>query len=506
MLAEAAVCYTGDILDPNRTKYDLKYYVGLARELEKLGANLLAIKDMAGLCKPAAARLLVRTLKQEIGIPIHFHTHDAAGGQMASILAAADEGVDIADAAMAPLSGLTSQVNLNTLVECLRFTPRDTGLDYDPLEATAEYWEAVRRYYRPFESGQLASSADVYRHEMPGGQSTNLYSQAQSLGLAGRWREVCRMYVEVNRMFGDIIKVTPTSKVVGDMALSMVSNNLKPADVLEGTRELAFPESVVEFFEGRLGQPPGGFPKALQKRVLRDRKPLRGRPGASLPPADFAATRQELERKLKRQVSEREVVTQLLYPRVFAEFAAHQQAYSDMSVLPTPVFFYGMEPAEEIGVDIEPGKTLIIKFLTVGDPHADGLRTVFFELNGQPREVMVLDRSLGEVAKKRPKAEPGNPLHVGAPMPGLLVSVAVSAGEEVAAGQKLATLEAMKMETTVYAERAGKVAEVLVPPGTQVEGGDLLLRFEEPPAHKLPAERARRPGAHSAGDPGEPTR
>jgi pyruvate carboxylase len=478
MLAEAAVCYTGDILDPSRTKYDLKYYLGLARELEKLGANLLAIKDMAGLCKPYAARLLVRTLKQEVGIPVHFHTHDAAGGQMASILAASEEGVDIADAAMAPLSGLTSQVNLNTLVECLRFTERDAGLDFDALQATADYWEVVRKYYRPFESGQLACSADVYRHEMPGGQATNLYSQAQSLGLAGRWREVCQRYVEVNRMFGDIIKVTPTSKVVGDMALFMVANNLKPADVLEGTRELAFPESVVEFFEGRLGQPPGGFPKALQKRVLRGRKPLRGRPGASLPPADFAATRQELERRLKRPVGEREVVTHLLYPRVFPEFAAHQQAHSDTSVLPTPVFFYGMEPGEEISVDIERGKTLIIKFLTVGDPHADGRRTVFFELNGQPREVMVLDRTLGEVVKKRPKAEPDNPLHVGAPMPGLLVSVAVSAGEAVAAGQKLATLEAMKMETTVYAEHAGKVAEVLVPPGTQVEGGDLLLRFE----------------------------
>src|SRR5262249_14284354 len=299
-LCEAAICYTGDILDPNRTKYDLKYYVSLAKELEKLGAHILAIKDMAGLCKPYAAKQLVQALKQEIGIPIHFHTHDCAGGQMASILMASEEKVDIADAALAPLSGTTSQPNLNSLVEALRFTPRDSGLSYDALQAKAGYWEAVRRYYLPFESSQIASSADVYRHEMPGGQYTNLRQQAQALGLDSRWPEVCRMYAEVNRMFGDIIKVTPTSKVVGDMALFMVANNLTSEEVVEGKRELAFPESVVEFFEGRLGQPPGGFPKELQKRVLRGRKPSRGRPGANLPPADFDSTRKELEKEIRR--------------------------------------------------------------------------------------------------------------------------------------------------------------------------------------------------------------
>jgi pyruvate carboxylase len=477
MIAEAAVCYTGDILDPKRTKYNLGYYVGFAKELERAGASMLAIKDMAGLCKPYAARQLVRALRQEVGLPIHFHTHDTPGGQMASLLLAAEEGVNAVDAAMSPLSGLTSQVNLNSLVEALRYTERDTGLDYESLEATAEYWEAVRDYYRPFESGQRASSAEVYLHEMPGGQSTNLQEQARALGLAGRWHEITRAYAEVNRLFGDIIKVTPTSKVVGDMALFMVANSLTPDDVLHGSRELAFPESVVELFEGRLGQPPGGFPPELQKRVLRGRQPFTDRPGAHLPPADFEKTREALQKQLGRTVDGREVVTHLLYPRVFPEFAAHEAKYSDTSVLPTPVFFYGLEPGEEISVDIEKGKTLIIRFLTVGDPDAQGNRLVFFELNGTPREVVVQDRSIAPAVQRQPKAKPGNPLHVAAPMPGLVASVLVAAGKEVAPGEKLFTLEAMKMETTVYAERAGTVAEVLVGPATQVEAGDLLLRY-----------------------------
>ncbi len=483
MLCEAAICYTGDILNPERPKYDLKYYVELAKELEKLGANLLAIKDMAGLCKPYAAQLLVKTLKQEIGIPVHFHTHDSAGVQSAAILLAATgrraEKVDIADAAMAPLSGQTSQPNLNSLVEALRFSPRDTGLPFLPLAAAAEYWDGVRKHYRPFESGLPASSGDVYLHEMPGGQYTNLYQQAQAMGLQDRWPEVCRMYAEVNRLFGDIVKVTPTSKVVGDMALYMVGNNLSPDDVLEGQRTLAFPESVVEFFEGRLGQPPGGFPRKLQKRVLGERKPLKGRPGASLPPADFEGTQKKLERQLLRPVGRRDVLSALLYPKVFAEFADHLQRYSDVSVLPTPVFFHGMTPGEEISVDIEPGKTLIIKFLTVGDPHPDGKRLVFFELNGQPREVLVADRTLSDTVRAHPKADAQNPHHIGAPMPGLVVTVTVAPGEQVEKGQKLFTLEAMKMETTVYAPRPGRVAEVLVKPGTQIDAGDLLLRYDE---------------------------
>ena len=478
-VAEAAICYTGDILDPKRDKYTLTYFVALAKDLVKLGTHVLAIKDMAGLLKPYAAKKLVKALRDEIDVPIHFHTHDAPGGQLASYLAAAEEGVDVVDCAFAPLSGVTSQPTLNGLVEALRFTDRDTGLDFEELRQTALYWDDVRKQYAPFEAGQLTSSADVYLHEMPGGQATNLMQQAASLGLGDRWPDVCRTYADVNRLFGDIVKVTPTSKVVGDMALFMLANNLTPAEVLDPAREIAFPESVVEFFEGKLGPPPGGFPPALQSRVLRGRKPLTDRPGATLPPADFGKARADLESQLGREVSDRDVVSYLLYPKVFAEYAEHERRYSDVSVLPTPTFFFGMQKGEEVSVEIEPGKTLIIKFLTVGDPHEDGKRTVFFELNGQPREVLVQDRALGAgTGPARVKAEAGNPLHIAAPMPGAVVAVTVAVGEQVAAGQKLVTLEAMKMETTLHAERAGMVVEVLTKPGTQVEGGDLLIRFE----------------------------
>ena len=479
-IAEAAICYTGDILDPKRDKYSLSYYVNLAKDLVRAGTHVLAIKDMAGLLKPYAAKKLVRALRQEIDVPIHFHTHDTAGGQVASYLMAADEGVDVVDCAFASMAGLTSQPSLNAVVEALRFTDRDPGMAFDTLQATSDYWEEVRRDYTPFETGNKAASSEVYLHEMPGGQYANLFQQARSLGVGDRWHEVGRTYAAVNQMFGDIVKVTPSSKVVGDMALFMLANNLTPEQVLDPNRELAFPESVVEFFEGKLGQPPGGFPEALQKKVLRGRKPFTHRPGVTLPPADFEAIRADLEKKLGRKPTDRDVNSHLMYPKVFADFVEHQKKYSDTSILPTGTFFFGMEAGEEVSVDIEPGKTLIIKFLTVGDAHEDGRRQVFFELNGQPREIAVLDRSVvKDGAERRVKAEPGNPLHVAAPMPGAVVTVTVSAGEEVAAGQKLLTLEAMKMETTLYADRAGRLAEVLARPHTQVEAGDLLVRFEK---------------------------
>jgi pyruvate carboxylase len=476
-ICEPAICYTGDILNPKRTKYDLKYYVNLAKQLEKMGAHILAIKDMAGLCKPQAAKLLVKTLKQEIGIPIHFHTHDTAGIQAASILQAVDADLDIFDAAMAPMSGGTSQPNLNTLVEALRFGNRDSGLNAEHLDKLAEYWRCVREFYKPFESETIPATSDLYRHEMPGGQYTNLYQQAKALGLSDRWEEVCREYAEVNQLFGDIVKVTPTSKSVGDMALFLVGNNLSSKDVLEGERELAYPESVIDLIGGKMGQPPGGFPEKVKQKILRGEAGLAERPGAILPAVDLQKTGEEVAKFLRRDPSDREVMSFLMYPKVYRDFAAHQAVYFDTSVLPTPTFLFGQEAGEEIAVEIEPGKTLIIKYLTQGDVHPDGTRTVFFELNGQPREVTVIDRKLEPTSARNPKADLADPKQVGAGMPGMVVAVAVAVGDLVKKGQKLLSLEAMKMESTLYAELDGQIAQVLVKPGSQIQAGDLLLSY-----------------------------
>lgn len=477
-ICEASICYSGDLLNPNRQKYSLKYYVDLAKHLEKLGAHILAIKDMAGLCKPEAAKLLTRTLKQEIGIPIHFHTHDTAGIQAASILAAASEDLDIADAALASLSGGTSQVNLNTLVESLRFSDRSSELSTRALTDLSSYWKSVREFYLPFESEALAAGGDLYEHEMPGGQYTNLYQQARALGLADRWTEVCQVYADVNQMFGDIVKVTPTSKAVGDMALFMVAGNLSANDVLNADRDISPPASVVDLLSGMMGQPPGGFPEQAQKAVLRDRPVVVGRPGASLPPADFEATRAHLTPLLGKPATDRECVTHLLYPKVFEDFVAHWKKYGDVSILPSPYYFYGPDSTEEIAVDIEEGKRLMIRFLATGQPKPDGTRTVFFELNGQPREVEVVDDSLDQTAHQAVKADPGDPTHVAASMPGMVIGIAVKVGGVVSQGDKLLSLEAMKMETTLSAERDGTVAQVLVQSGSQVESGDLLLVIE----------------------------
>lgn len=474
-ICEAAICYTGDILNPNRQKYNLKYYVDLAKDLERRGAHMLAIKDMAGLCKPEAARRLVKALKQEIGIPIHFHTHDTAGIQAASILAAASENLDIADGAIASLSGGTSQVNLNTLVEALRYGPNESQLETDVLTDLATYWKAVREFYLPFESEALAAGGDLYQHEMPGGQYTNLYQQARALGMADRWTEVCRVYAEVNQLFGDIVKVTPTSKAVGDMALFMVAGNLTADDIRITQRDLAAPASVIDLLSGMMGQPPGGFPADVQKNILRDKPVVPGRPGATLPPADIEATRKKLTGILGREASDRECVTHLLYPKVYEEFIDHQKIYGDVSILPTPYFFYGPDSTEEISIDIETGKRLIIRFLAIGQPKPDGTRTVFFELNGQPREVEVIDHSLESAVAKSVKADPADPTHVAASMPGMVIGVAVKQGEAVVKGQKLVALEAMKMETTISADRDGTVEQLLVKSGSQVTAGDLLL-------------------------------
>lgn len=478
-LCEASICYTGDILDSKRTKYDMKYYVNLAKELEKRGAHILAIKDMAGLCKPDAASLLVKTLRQEVGIPIHFHTHDTAGVQAAAVLNAAKEDLDIADMAMAPMSGGTSQPNLNTIVESLKFSDRNTGVDSKVLDSIAVYWRAVREFYLPFESDVLPATADLYEHEMPGGQYTNLYQQARALGLSDRWAEVCHIYAQVNQLFGDIVKVTPTSKAVGDMALFMVANDLTPEDVLDESRELAFPASVVDLIGGMMGQPPGGFPEDVKKRILRGEPGLTERPGESLPEADFKDAAEKAKEIVGHEPSNSEVLSYLLYPKVFEDYSKHVNQFGKTSHLPTPIFFYGQEPGEEIAVDIEEGKTLIIKFLTVSEPHADGKRTVFFELNGQPREVMVFDKSLEGSTNQAVKANESDAGEIGSSMPGMVVTVSVAEGDSVAKGQKLLSLEAMKMETTIYAEVAGTVSQVLVKPGSQVETGDLLVKIDK---------------------------
>ena len=475
MICEAAICYTGDILNPNRQKYSLKYYVDLAKELERMGAHILAIKDMAGLCKPAAAKKLVATLKQEIGIPIHFHTHDTAGIQAASILNAAEEGLEIADGAFASMSGGTSQVNLNTLVESIRYSPRESQLDTDAMTELSEYWKAARQFYAPFESESLVAGGDLYQHEMPGGQYTNLYQQAKALGLADQWSLICKRYADANQLLGDIVKVTPTSKAVGDLALFMVANQLSADDVVSGQREIAYPGSVLDLVGGMMGQPPGGFPAQAKKSILKNNPEVLQRPGETLPPVDFDAIGVSLKPKLGRDATMKEIVTSALYPKVFDEYVTHVRNYGDVSLIPTSAFFFGPSIGEEFSVDIEAGKRLIIKFLAIGEARPNGTRTVFFELNGQPREVEVLDKSIESKAATRIKADPADPTHVAAGMPGMVIGVAVTQGAKVAKGQKLLALEAMKMETVINAERDGEIAQLLVQSGSQVETGDLLF-------------------------------
>ncbi|CAN7541391.1 pyruvate carboxylase [Aminobacter sp. LjRoot7] len=477
-LCEAAICYTGDILDPNRAKYDLKYYAGLAKELEAAGAHIIAVKDMAGLLKPAAARVLFKALREATDLPIHFHTHDTSGLSAATVLAAVESGVDAIDAAMDAFSGNTSQPCLGSIVEALRGSDRDPGLAPEWIRRISFYWEAVRNQYAAFESDLKGPASEVYLHEMPGGQFTNLKEQARSLGLETRWHEVAQAYHDVNLMFGDIVKVTPSSKVVGDMALMMVSQELTVADVENPAKDIAFPDSVVSMLRGDLGQSPGGWPAALQKKVLKGETPITARPGSLLKAADLKANRKEIETKLGRKLSEDEFASWLMYPKVFTDFVGAQENYGPVSVLPTPVYFYGMKPEDEVFVDIEKGKTLVIRCLAVGDVDEKGMVTVFFEINGQPRRIKVPDRAHGASASKaRRKAEAGNDAHVGAPMPGVVSTLAVSAGQPIKAGDVLLSIEAMKMETALHAERDGTITEVLVRAGDQIDAKDLLVVY-----------------------------
>jgi pyruvate carboxylase len=432
---------------------------------------------MAGLCKPYAAHALVKALRDEVGVPIHFHTHDTSGINAASVLRAADAGVDIADAALASMSGMTSQPCLNSLAAALRNTERDTGLDQQALDELSRYWAGVRELYYPFEEALKAPGPDVYQHEMPGGQYTNLRQQAKNLGLEQRWPQICAAYASANAVLGDIVKVTPSSKVVGDLALFMVTNDLEPAHLLDPGARLNFPVSVVEMMQGMLGEPEGGWPREFQQIVLRSANAvaITGRPGASLPPADFGAAARKIEEKTRQPASDEDVLSYLLYPQVFLDYLDHWLRYGDTSTIPTANFFYGLQPGNEIAVEIERGKTLIIRYLTTGEIREDGTRTVFFELNGQPRDIRVTDQSVQGTLKRHPKAEAENANHIAAPMPGKIASVAARARQTVRAGERLLSIEAMKMETAVYSPRDASVAEVLVAPGAVVETRDLLI-------------------------------
>lgn len=478
-ICEGTICYTGDILNPDRAKYDLKYYVAMAKELEAAGAHVLGLKDMAGLLKPAAARALVTALKAEVGLPIHFHTHDTSGIAGATVLAAAEAGVDAVDAAMDAFSGGTSQPCLGSIVEALAHTERDTGLDIDAIRRMSNYWEAVRTQYAAFESGTRAPASEVWLHEMPGGQFTNLKAQARSLGLEERWHEVAQAYADANQIFGDIVKVTPSSKVVGDMALMMVAQGLTKADVLDPARDMAFPDSVVDMLKGNLGQPPGGWPEAIVKKALKGEPAATERPGLHLPAVDLEATRAKLSAELNGySVDDEDLAGYLMYPKVFLDYMGRHRQYGPVRTLPTPVFFYGMQSGDEISAEIDPGKTLEIRYQTMSETDEAGEVKVFFELNGQPRAVRVPNRAAKSAVKARPKAETGNPAHVGAPMPGAVASVTVAVGQKVAQGDLLLTIEAMKMETGIHADRAATVKAVHVAPGAQIDAKDLLVELE----------------------------
>ncbi len=474
-ICEGALCYTGDILDPARSKYSLKYYVALAKELEKMGAHFLAIKDMAGLCRPYAAQALVKALKDAIGIPVHFHTHDTSGINAGSVLRASDAGVDVVDLAIASMSGSTSQPNLNSIVAAMQRTPRDTGLDLDTLNEFSDYWEQVRTFYAPFDTAPKSGSAEVYLHEMPGGQYTNLKEQATSMGLGHRWPEIARCYAEVNQLFGDIVKVTPSSKVVGDMALFLFTRGIKPADVVNLEHgSTGYPESVIDMLSGGLGEPMGGWPPALLKAVLGTTKqPKR----AKIAPVKLADVRAELAGKLKHEPSDDDTFSHLMYPQVFADFAKFQREFSDVSCVPTPAFFYGLKPGEEVSIEIDAGKVLFIKLINVGTPDKDGRRVVTYELNGYPREAVVVDKNLSKTVKARAKADPGDAMQIGAPIPGMVTALSATVGGKVAKGDKLATLEAMKMQTNILAPADGVIAEVLVTVGDTVESSDLIVKL-----------------------------
>lgn len=479
-VCEAAICYTGDINDPKRDKYSLKYYIAKAKELEKMGAHILAIKDMAGLCRPFAARKLFTALREEVGLPIHFHTHDSSGINSSSILYAAEAGVDIVDLALASMSGSTSQPNLNSVCAALQGHDRDPGLNLGSLNEMSDYWEEVLNFYIPFNTAPRSGSAEVYVHEMPGGQFTNLKEQANAMGLGQRWPEIARTYAEVNQLFGDIIKVTPSSKVVGDMCMYLISRGIRPQDVPQLTPGANdFPASVIDMLSGGLGQPDGGWPEDVQRVVLGDKEATTKRPGELAAPVDLEATRAELAETLDREINDDDLYSYLMYPQVFPEYEEFVSTYDKISGLPTPAFFYGLSVGEEIEVQIDSGKLLFIKLIGIGEADDTGHRTMFYEFNGMPRESQVLDKALApKNAVTKPKGDPKDPLQAVAPMPGMVTDIAVGVGTKVKAGDPIISLEAMKMLTTISATTDGTIAEIFVKKGDSVATDDLLAKLE----------------------------
>lgn len=478
-IAEAAICYTGDILDDSRDKYTVAYYKQMAKDLESAGAHILAIKDMAGLLKPEAAYRLVSELKDVTNLPIHLHTHDTSGNGIYTYARAIDAGVDIVDTALGSMAGLTSQPSASSLYYAMKGGQRAVRADVKPLEDLSHYWEDVRKYYRHFESGMMSPHTEIYVHEMPGGQYSNLQQQAKAVGLGERWEEVKEMYSRVNLLFGDVVKVTPSSKIVGDMALFMVQNELDEKTVLIRGTSIDFPESVIEFFGGHIGQPHGGFPEELQKVILKDREAITVRPGELLKDVDFEALRNQLNKNLDRPVTSHEILSYALYPKVFEEYSSMIKEFGDVSVIDTPEFLYGMRLGEEVEIEIQKGKTLIVKLVSISEPQSDATRVIYFELNGQPREVIIEDVNVESDVIRKIKADPLNTSHIAATMPGTVLKVAVSQGAKVKRGQHLIITEAMKMETTIQAPYDGVIKEVYVTAGESISTGDLLIELKE---------------------------
>lgn len=475
-LCEGTICYTGDLFDPARSEYGIKYYVDLAKQLEKAGAHILGVKDMAGVCRPQAATALITALKNEVGLPIHFHTHDTSGGSVASVLAAVAAGVDAVDGAMDAMSGLTSQPSLGAICAALEHDERRPAVHYRDIQPVSRYWEVVRSNYAPFEAEMRAGTSDVYRHEMPGGQYTNLREQARSMGLDDQWPEIAQAYADVNVLFGDIVKVTPSSKVVGDMALHMVSNRLTSADVLDPDREIAVPDSVVSMFRGEMGYPADGFPASVQRKLAKGGVPIEGRAGAHISAVDLDAARAQASQATGHDVDDNDLASYLMYPKVFTDFCAHHERYGDVSILPTPVFFYGLKADQEIKVDLEKGKTLFISLNAQAEADADGSVRLFFDVNGQPRSIRT-NKCSSERTSEVQMAEVGNPAHVPAPLQGAVISIPVRVGQIVAKGETVAIIEAMKMECSVPAEYAGTVRAIHIKAGDAVRSGQLMAEI-----------------------------